>query len=282
MTDTDSLTLAFITAHPAEAARVLERINVNDAAALIERVPARASAPVLAAMLPSAAARMVALLDFETAASQLGAAGTLAVVTILRQMPEPARSRLVSGLPTTVAMASRLLLRYPDHTVGAWVDPNIIVLSEETTVSDAIARVSAGNEQEVDHVFAVDRAQNLVGVIGLSRLLQLPGTLTLAGNVRKAGALLNAGSPITAVAKRRGWDKASALPVVDRDGRLIGVLWRGVLDRALVRDALPEAAQYGAPLPAVLAQAYWNAFSILADATVSVLPRARPIVAENQ
>ena len=106
MANPESLTLAFVGAHPAEAARILERIHAVDAAALFERVPARAGAPVLTAMLPSAAARVLAALEAGTAQSLLVNSGTQAAVTILRQISEPLRSQLVEGLPTTAAIAS--------------------------------------------------------------------------------------------------------------------------------------------------------------------------------
>ena len=110
MAEPEALTLTYITAHPAEAARVLERIPGADAAALFATVPARAGAPVLTAMLPSAAARILSSLHDEPALALLTAAGVQAAVTVLRYIPEARRSRLLEGLPTATAVASRVLL----------------------------------------------------------------------------------------------------------------------------------------------------------------------------
>src|SRR3989304_3643921 len=65
MADLETLTLAFIESHPADAARVLEPPPAAGSAALCERVPARLGAPVLAAMLPPTAARNVTALGDE-------------------------------------------------------------------------------------------------------------------------------------------------------------------------------------------------------------------------
>src|SRR5712664_394986 len=159
MAEPEVLTLTYIAAHPGEAARVLERIPGPDAAALFATVPARAGSPVLTAMLPSAAARVLGSLNDEPALALLAAAGVQAAVTVLRYVPEPRRSRLLEGLPTATAVASRILLGYPDDSVGAWADPDIIALAPETRVSDALARVRNGDEKNVEQVDAVDNEQ---------------------------------------------------------------------------------------------------------------------------
>src|SRR5258708_22552621 len=92
MAEPEALTLTYITAHPAEAARVLERIPGPDAAALFASVPARAGSPVLTAMLPSAAARVLGSLDDQPALALLAASGVQSAVTVLPYLPGPRTS----------------------------------------------------------------------------------------------------------------------------------------------------------------------------------------------
>jgi len=281
MADAESLTLAFVSAHPAEAARTLERLDSADAAALFERLPARAGAPVLTAMLPSAAARVITALETDTALSLLSGTGTQTAVMILRQISEPARNQLVGALPTAIAMASRLLLYYPDDSVGAWIDPDIVMFPPDTTVAEAIARIASGKEPQVELVFTVDRDQRLTGVASLHELLRATGVTMLANIAQKPQAVLSAGTTISGIARRRGWQQAPTIPVTDRSGQLIGVLRRSALDRALARSnqlARPDSDQ---PLPAMLATGYWGAFSVLADTAISALPRAKPILSDE-
>lgn len=278
MANQESLTLAFVTAHPAEAARILERLNAPDAAALFDRIPARAGAPVLAAMLPSAAARIVTSVDAQGAASLLASCGTQAAVAILRQITEPKRGQLIKGLPTTVAVASRLLLHYPDDSVGAWIDPDIVVLPPDTTVTEAIARVTSGKEAEVELVFLVDHDQRLVGAINVTALLRASGAVRLASIVQKPQMVLTASATISGMARRRGWRQSAVMPVIDRNSRLIGVLRRDALDRALARGHRTIRHDEGEPVTSVLARGYWNAFAVLTHASVSMLPQPKPIV----
>jgi Mg/Co/Ni transporter MgtE len=135
MAEPQILTLAFVTSHPAEAARVLERISGPDAAALFESIPARNGAPVLTAMLPSAAARVLSCLEDGPALALLTAAGMQGAVSVLRYVPELQRARLIAGLPTATAVASRTLLGYAEDTVGAWTDPEVIEMSPDTSTA---------------------------------------------------------------------------------------------------------------------------------------------------
>ena len=172
----ETLTLAFLSAHPVRAARVLERLPGPEAAALFTRVPARAGGPVLAAMLPPTAARLVNNLDDAVALGLLTAIGAQSAVGVLRHLAEPRRSRLIEGLPTTTAVASRLLLGYLEDSVGGWVDPDVIAVARESSAGEALARVRRGGEAEVEQVYVVDSDQRLLGVVELPALVRTSET----------------------------------------------------------------------------------------------------------
>ena len=281
MAEIENLTLSYLDAHPSEAARVLERMPSQDSAALFSRVPARSGAPALAAMLPSSAARMIALLDDPTAFAMLATVGTQTAVAILRLTAQPRRTQLLSGLPTATAIAARLMLGYPEDSVGAWIDPDVITLPPETRAGEALARVRAGEETIVDPLYVIGTDQRLLGIVELSKTLRAPEGVTLEGLMSPPLAVLSAITPLTSAATQRGWERSSVLPAVERDGRLIGVLRRGTLARALVRGRLPSQAAGEPPLSGIIARGYWDAVSGLAEAMVSSLPPAKAVYKEE-
>ncbi len=282
MAEIENLTLSYLDAHAPEAARVLERMPGQDTAALFARVPARTGASVLAAMLPSAAARVIAQLDETASLALLSTVGTQTAVAILRLMPQPRRAQLLSALPTTTSIAAKLMLGYPDDSVGAWIDPDVIALLPETRVGDALARVRAGEETIVDQLFVTGADQKLLGIVDLHKALRAPDSVVLEALMHPALAVLSAVTPLTSAATQRGWERSSSLPAVERDGRLIGVLRRGTLARALVRSRIPAQAAGEAPLSGILARGYWDAVSGLAEAMVSSLPPAKPVYEDEQ
>jgi magnesium transporter len=281
MAEAEHLALAFLADHPQEAALVLEGMPQRDAVELFDQVPSRTAGPVLAAMVASAAARIVAAMSTEAALSVLAAAGTQATVAALRHVPEPRRTELVAGLPTGTAVASRLLLGFPDDTAGALVDPDVIALAPTMRVHDALARLRSAEQPRVDevHVTAADRS--LVGVVDLHTLLRANETSTLGPIARKPVGVVAAAMPLASAATHRGWEYAVVLPVVERGGRFIGVLRRAVLLRALARSRTPARNNGGETVAGTLARGYWDAVSSLAGAALTVLPPVKPVRAEE-
>lgn len=269
-------TYAFMRSHPAEAAQVLEGVTPAQAAALLAAAPARIGGTVLAAMLPSAAARTIDALEDERAMALLGALRAQAAVLVLRHIGEPRRSRLISGLPASAALASRLLLGYPEDSVGAWTDPQVLALPGETRAGAALER-ARNLEDSAERVFVVGADQRLAGSLSLAALLRAPASAPLDSLMNRADAVLAAQTPLSGAISHPGWTAAAALPVVEADGRLLGVLTSDALARALGRTA-PRPPRAGPEnIVGVLAEGYWAALSGIVEAGATLLPRVRPV-----
>jgi len=276
MADAELLTQAFIDAHPFDAARELATLPANEAAALFHRVPPRLGGPVLAAMLPPTAARVLDALDNDRAMALLASIGVQPAVAVLRHMPDPRRGRLIEGLPTAVAVASRMLLGYPEDSVGAWTDPDIVALPPETKVGDAIARVRVATT-DIARVHVIGPGERLLGTSELAALLRAQETAQLGSVVGEPPDVLAAVSSLSGAATHRGWNVTASLPVVERGDRLVGVLRRATLARALRRSAADARARQHETLSEVLASSYWDALSGVISATMTLLPSARPV-----
>ena len=266
-----SLSLAFMRGHPAQAARVLEALPPEEAAAAFARAPARLGAAVLAAMLPRRAALCVDTLDDERLQALLAAMGTQPTVALLRHLAPPRRQRLTAGLPTAAALATTLLLGYNEDTLGAWADPDVVLLPADTRAADALDRLRAATGSHAT-VFAADAERRLAGVVSAITLLQAPAAATLATLMERPRATLPAFAPLAAAADNPGWDEASALPVLEPGQRLVGVMTRDGLARAL-RQMAPAGNAEDATLKGLLAQGYWQALTGLLEGGLALLPR---------
>jgi magnesium transporter len=280
MADAESLTHAFMRAHPAEAAQVLEALPAAEAAALLTRTPAHTAAPVLGAMLPASAAQAVGAVDDERATELVGALGAQPAVALLRHIGEPRRSRLIAGLPTAAALAARALLGYPEDSVGAWAEPGVVAVAPETPASEALERTRR-TDSTLGYVFVVDASRRLAGWLPLAVLLRAPTGARLEALMSRPPALLAATTPLAGAAAHPGWQAASVLPVVEVGERLLGALSRDALERALgrARDAAPPAG--GETLLGVLARGYWESLSGITEAAATLLPQAPRIGGER-
>jgi magnesium transporter len=273
--DAEDLTLAYLVGHPAEAARVLETLPSAASAALLARVPARIGGPVMEALSPSAAAGHLVALEAESAIALLVMVRIQAAAAALRLVPEPRRAALLNGMPTPRAVACRVLLGYPNASVGAWADLDINALGPDARAGEVITRLGEQSDEDIaDGVYVADPEGHLMGIVPLAALFRAPAHLRLQGLMRPPPATLPAAMPVTAALRVRAWDERLSLPVTDNRGRLVGRARRALLARAI---AQPGGREERDTLIGVLALTYWGVVSGLLAAAVSLLPSRAPV-----
>jgi magnesium transporter len=275
MASSEDLSYAFLEAHPADAARVLERLAATEAGALLQSAPLRLASPVLRQMLPLAGARCLEPLDDNEVAGLLRGSGAQAGVALLRYFGAERRTRLLAQLPTALTLAYELLLGYPEDTVGAWMDPRALALPSDMTVGEALERVRRADEALIADPFVIDRNQRLLGYVELADLVRAGESTSLARLVRPSPHRLPAQTLLKGLREHQGWREASTLPVVERGDKLVGAFTHAALQRAL---AIEQAAP--APNPSLdtlvgIAGAYWFSVSALIQALVGMLPVER-------
>lgn len=91
---------------------------------------------------------------------------------VLDYLPDARRNSLLAQLPTSMGMAFRLLLGYPQDTVGAWMDPRVVVLAGDTTAASALRRLREARGEIDTVVFVVGAGQRLLVPITLRGLGQ--------------------------------------------------------------------------------------------------------------
>jgi Mg/Co/Ni transporter MgtE len=276
MADAETLSFAFMRTHPAQAAEVLEALPAQDAAALFARAPARVGAPVLSAMLPAPAARALGALEAERAVELLSALGARQAAALQRRTPEPRRSHLLGALPAGMALASRVLLGYPDDTVGAWANPDVIALPPSMQAAQALERVRR-SDTTAERVYVVGPEQRLLGSVSVGTLLRAGEHAALDTLAHAPRAVLAARTPLAGAAAHPGWQHDSVLPVVEARERLLGALTREALARALRGAAARARAPAEETLGGLVARGYWEALSGLVLSAATLLPSVRPV-----
>ena len=277
MADAEDLTLAYLASHPAEAARVLETLPRAASVALLARVPARIGAPVLEALPTLSAGGHLVALEPERAIALLGMARVQTAAAALRHVPEPRRAALLDGMPTPRAVACRMLLGYAGASVGAWADPDIVVLGPDTRVGEAVTRLGEEQDKDIAHgVYIVDPASRLLGIVPLGALFRAPAHLRLSGLMRPPPGSLPAAMSVTAALRLRAWEETLFLPVIDRRGRLVGRVQRARLLTTTAPGPGGRGGESGTAIGA-LVSTYWVIVSGLLVAAVGLLPSTTPV-----
>lgn len=268
------LSLVFAETHPGESARVLDRLTAEDAAAFFRFLPARLVAPVLRQMLPLAAAHCLELLDDETAAGLVRDLDAQSGTAILRHLSAARRDRLVGELPTASALAFRFLLGYPEDAVGAWVQPHVLALPPDMSISTALDHVRQSPEAGGEFLYVIDTAQRLQGVVSLIDALRAGRGATLAQVMRPRRSTISARASLHAARAQAAWREHHTLPVVEHNQRFIGALDLATLCQALERQDGVTGPPTGFAAGAALASGVWSLFAGLLQAFTALLPGA--------
>jgi magnesium transporter len=229
------LAAAFLTERPAQAAAVLEQLPRQARVDVFGTLP-QAAARAVREMSVLSAADALAQLEFTAAASLLDELPIDLTAMLLRRLPPERAEPVIRLMPSERQETLLRSLRHPDGTAGALMDPAVMALPEDITTADARIRVRREAPDALHYVYVVDRGQRLVGVVGLPELLRTQGRTSIRGVMRQEVERIHVWTLTAAVRLHPGWGAFHAMPVVDEEDRLVGVLRYRTLKR-LEREA---------------------------------------------
>ena len=267
---------AFVEAHAARAAIVLERMPLARASAVLRTMPARSSTSVLAAMTPPFAAGVLAHFDGEDAAPLVQAMPMDDAAAVLRALPREQRAPLLAALSAEARGPLERALHYPDGTAGAVMDPSVLHLPDEILVAEAQTRIRRATRELLYYLYVVDRDHRLVGVLDIPELMAARPRDPVSAAMHRQVDRLSAWTPTSIVREHRGWFDYHAMPVVDEQDRLVGAIRYQAL-RRLEREAAVEG-----PDPAELTtSALGELFRLATTGLVAGVAPASPVDARQ-
>lgn len=216
----------------AERLRLLDMIGRADAHELFLEMPSFDQYSLLSAMPVQARRgwlRLVAPDDLADVIQQVDLDERTAWLELIE---EPTRSEVSA------------LLAYADDAAGGLMSPRFARLRPEMRVDEAIhylRRQASGAQLEtIYYAYVLDQEQRIVGLVSFRDLFRAPGDRPLDRVMRKDVVSVRDDLDEEAVAqifRERGFH---ALPVVDADGRMKGIVTMddvvGVVDRAATED----------------------------------------------
>jgi len=158
------------------------------------------------------------------------------IVEIVDEMPSDEAVDLVSELPPEEARRVleeiekedsekvRRLLRYPEESAGGIMQVELVSVRANATVSEVIEEIRKKREkvQDLHYVFVVDEDNRLVGVLDLSRLLLAEPDQRVSELMKTDVIKVRVDMDQEQVAEMFRRYNLFTLPVVDREGRLVG------------------------------------------------------------
>lgn len=213
---------------PAEIARLADAMPYLHAAELLSLIPDPVGADVLEAMTPERQIQVFEELDDDQAIRLLALMAPDIVADLLGRVEPSLAQRHLNQLPSLQRERVVELLRYPEDTAGGIMTNDVIVAPASLTAKEARARLREQLRAPdfVYYVYVVgdEDTRQLLGVLSLRDLL-------VADDDRRLKEIMNPNlmridplEPAVEAARRVADNHFAALPVVARDGRLLGAV----------------------------------------------------------
>jgi magnesium transporter len=242
-----ALTERFLLDFPREAAREVEALSLEDAAAMLASQPARAVLRTWEVLSPDVASALLGVLPEFLSRYLLAEAEPLASLAALLQLEPEERDGWLHRLDRQVAQELRDLLAYPEGSAGRLMDARFVPLREDLTVAAAIERLRATRRRGPRELFVVDDQGHLTGLVETEDLALAGREVLLRMLVRTVPVAVNDLAPRDEVVEVLQQTPLSTLPVVSSEGRLLGVIRQAELFSALRSDSSEDmAAMVGA------------------------------------
>ena len=218
------LAAVYLERHPDEAARDIENANPVAAAALLADEPAGRAHEVLRLLTPAAAVDVLTNMKAPSAGRLLALLEANRAAALLAGMEPGVRENLLTQLDGAKASELRDLMKYPPDSAGRMMDPRVTTFRGDACVRDVVRRLRTIRARRVQDVFIVDADDHLTGSVAIQDVLLAPPETRLDSLVRTHPPSVTAFAPRDEVLEALEKHRARSLPVVDYDGRILGVL----------------------------------------------------------
>ena len=224
--DETGIRTAFAESHPNEIAaqlaelepdeiwRLLRGAEPVDAAAALSHLPIERQAAIVAERGAEEVSAIVAALPADDRAD------------LLKALPDEARPGLLASLPSGTRRETERLAGYPEDSVGALMSTEFVGLPEGLMVREALdlIRLEAPRKETIYEIFVIDAQLRLAGKVSLEDLILAAPIDPVSDLVdREVVSVAVDASPAEAARLVKAYDLL-ALPVVDREGRMLGVV----------------------------------------------------------
>lgn len=256
----ERLAAALVERYPDQAARVLEGFEPAEAVTALGLCSADVVAMALRRVVPPWAARCLSVMDAGRAAEVAARIPLSTAAAIIRRMEPGSAERLRGALPPEFGAPLEAVLRYPEGTAGALMDPLAFTLAADISVGEARRRVQDAASTVQYYLYVVDRDRKLAGVLNLREFILAGDDEIVASVARRDVASVPAASGLDRLANDARWLRYLSLPVVDAEGAFLGVLNHAAVHRAVGVD--PRRPQRRA-IETMLAmgELYWKGLS---------------------
>ncbi|MFK7744567.1 MAG: magnesium transporter [Roseobacter sp.] len=214
--------------HAADIADLLEQINAFERSRLIRLYDREFDGEILSELDESIREEVIAVLTPQVLTQAVRDMDSDDVVDLVEDLEDEQQEVILDALEEVDRAAVEQALGYPEFSAGRLMQREVVMAPEHWTVGEAIDRLRATPEEELPdqfyHIVIVDPRLHPIGNVTLGKLMRSKRTTALIDLLEETFQIIPATQEESDVAYAFNQYHLISAPVVDEEGRLIGII----------------------------------------------------------
>jgi CBS domain-containing protein/sporulation protein YlmC with PRC-barrel domain len=212
--------------HPADLASIIDQLAPRDRAGVLAVLDDEAAADVFEEMEPETQVEVIEDLEPERAADILEEMSPDDAADLIADLSDAARDEILPLMDREEAEEVTELLGYPEDSAGGIMTTEFVTMDEQLTADQAIARLRElePDAETIYYVYVIDADERLRGVLSLRDLIVAPPERPIREFMIEEPAAVEVLADEDEVAQVVAHYNLLAVPVVDGEGRLVGIV----------------------------------------------------------
>ena len=237
--------------NPVDIASLLEDLPDNELAVTFRLIDKTAAAETFSYMDADQQQLLLTIFTNKEIKEVLDAMFTDDTVDLLEDMPANVVSRILANLGKEERKAVNEILRYPEDSAGSIMTTEFVDLRRHMTVNEAFSKIrSTGLDKETVYTcYVISNDRNLEGVITVLDMLMADGESRIEDIMDDNVISINTHADREQAAQMLSKYHFLALPVVDGENRLVGIVTFDDAVDVLTEEATEDIEKMAAILP---------------------------------
>jgi magnesium transporter len=212
--------------HPSDLADILEELAPPERQALFESLDEEVAAETLEEVQPKLQKSLVQALDSEHVAGIVEEMDPGAAADLLAELPEEKSEAILEEMDPEERQEVEELLEFSHNSAAGRMTTEYVALPETAHVVDVLIalREFEGDIELITDIYLTDPEGHLTGLIPIVRILLAAGGTPLADLPRSHLVTCHVDAAGRKVAELFDKYNLRSLPVIDSDGKLVGVV----------------------------------------------------------
>jgi magnesium transporter len=234
-----------------EWADLVPQLEPSEVAVLLQWLPDEEIPALLEELSPSEAARILRTLSAPEAATLLEEMDPDDAADVVEQLPPRDANEILVRMRPEEAAEIRELSVYPPDSAGGIMTPAFVAVTRDATATEAIAAIRklVDQAETVNYVYVVDDERRLLGVLSLYRLILSRADAPVIELMAPTTVRVRASADQEVAARLLTDRNLLAIPVVDDDDHLLGIITEDDVAEVLEAEATEDIARLGGSQP---------------------------------